>query len=429
MQISFLLLSIAIIIPNIMINDKPKDYIEEELGFINGIYAIETTVGSINQNILFLVDTIHSTSSIISPSCAVCVTHGFDNKSSTTFELESKENSTIVMNNEDFIGFYAHDNIKFSKFEIQKYQFLFVNIITHTHSNSFKYEGYIGFGFSKKRDTYLSYLKKASIINKKIFGIHLKTTTDNGDLHVGGIDEVLINSTSNVTYAEVTYTDESDKYTEWYIKSNKVDINKTSNNHTIEGPFKLLLNSASTIIKIPKTFFFTNMHNLFPKEAQCQINQNNLFHCLCENNYHKVFPSFYFHLKDAVTNEDKDIKVQPSDYISIHNRIISTPDSNCFLHISLNYKNDYWIFGTSVMNNFYLIFDQEEDRIGFYRFNQNHYKSSELLISLLTISGSLILIVTIYLLYKYCYSFNCMRINEGNANRNDESFAIAENNG
>ena len=89
------------------------------------------------------------------------------------------------------------------------------------------------------------------------------------------------------------------------------------------------------------------------------------------------------------------------------NSITETSDTvNCVLSINLNYKNEYWQFGTNVIENFYIIFNHENDTIGLLEFDTNGHYSEIMFLSLIIIACSLTFFMSVYLILKKCNHSN-----------------------
>jgi hypothetical protein len=126
------------------------------------------------------------------------------------------------------------------------------------------------------------------------------------------------------------------------------------------------------------------------------MTKQNIFQCKCDSNYTAIFPSFTFYGEDG-----KAVKINPEEYIYNNNNPESV-GNNCLLMIGLNYKNDYWIFGSNFLNNYYSIFDLEKEKILFQdnRGRNGGDLDSTLLFCAIVFVCSLIFFLIIHYIYK-----------------------------
>jgi len=194
----------------------------------------------------------------------------------------------------------------------------------------------------------------------------------------------------------------------WFIPSDKIYLRKEK----YLGEHKIVFNSMSENIIIPKKFFFDNFKNIFGPNTDCKMEQDGFFYCKCYPSYSENFPIFYLEF-----NSSFNITIKPQDYVQI---IINYSDDDvrpCRLLMKLNYNDDYWELGVFVMNNFYMIFNQETNQLGFYdRDYINQIGSDQAIIFILIVFlASIFLFLIVYCWFKkYIGSNN--NINENNNN-------------
>ena len=380
--------------------DKKEEIKEIRMITNSNIYSINIGIGSPNQQRMQLViDTQHKEISVMSKQCSECKDLTvFDEQKSDSFKVDSN-NQTIYMNNVEFYGRGCNDKIYLSD-DINNiiYPFFLVDNITHT--NSYKLEGYLGLGFTKKKEeNFVYYLKSKGLISNAVYSLLLYSPESDPKLYLGGYDRNLINETEaeKIIYTNVLYNeDPNSPQVEWYFSANSMMINDKQ----IDINQKMVLNTASNIIRIPKTFFFENIKNIFNKESQCQIWTDNVFHCKCNSSYQETFPTFKF----SINNGENHLTISPDDYTTLDfsGNISTDSSAYCIIYISLNYGNDYWILGNNFINNFYTIFDIENSRLGFYDIKNLNVQGFEdiLMLSFIIISASILFFIVIYLIYK-----------------------------
>ncbi len=200
----------------------------------------------------------------------------------------------------------------------------------------------------------------------------------------------------------------------WYIPSNKLHLR----NEIYEKEHKIAFNTMSSIMLIPSNFFFDNFKNIFGSETDCRIDQDGLFYCKCYPYYSDNFPIFTFEL-----NNKFNLTITPENYVQI---IINYTDDDirpCRLLIRLNYSDDFWEFGTLVMNKYYLIFNQEDNQLGFYdrKYMDEINSNAAMLLILIVSLGSIVLFLFVYFLFKKYVERN----NEpNNNNQNNQGLIV-----
>lgn len=380
--------------------DKSNGIKEINLLSFSDLYFVNLGIGKPNdQHFQLLIDTQHKEISVMSKNCTACKNIPvFDEDRSSTFQVEST-NQTLQVNNYEFHGRGCSDAIDLAgAINFSRYPFFLVDEVTRT--TSMKFEGYFGLGFTKnKEDNFVYNLKKNGYINDAIYSILLLPQGQDSKLYLGGYDKKLINDTDaeKIFYTNISFNEDSDnKQVEWYISTDSVYVNS----YHIEQEQRIVLNSGSNIIRMPKAFFFQNIKNIFNKESQCQMWTDNVFHCKCDSDYQTMFPTFKFTFDDNKHN----ITITPEDYTVLDYSINLATDSSayCLLYLSINYSNDYWLLGNNFINNFYTIYDVENSRIGFYDIRNIDVAGLQdiLMLGIIIVSSSILFFFIIYCVYK-----------------------------
>ena len=289
----------------------------------------------------------------------------------------------------------------------------------------------------------LSFLNYNFNTEKKIFAI--KFTDEGSQLHLGGYDnkfdlnkadnfsvvvehsyenytEQIIhrNTSSNSFYNHILdennfiseENDDNDTIIEnktieidksvWYMNFSNLKI-KTDSEQEVDfklDKYKLTLDMSASKFYIPKEFFVKNVQKIFPKEAKCQLARDGYFTCQCDEEYKTKFGSFVF-------ENEKGTKfyVNVTDYMTFQS---SVSGSQCEVHLVINYDNDLFIGGTTVLNNYYSIFDIDNQMINILpREDLNVKETSKFLIIFFVIVA-----VTIVILFGGYYFYNKFVINE-----------------
>jgi hypothetical protein len=366
-----------------VISDDYLSYVLENNNY--NIYYTKILMGSNDQIMNLLIDTKRSNILVGGNGCNsdVCLGQKYNENDSKMFKVKQQnyEEKNYGMS---YKGVLASDLVNLHEIKTENAEIVVVN--TMEFGDKLPVDGYFGLGFSKDKMKNIVYrLFKEGKINKPIYSLSLKQPTAESYIHVGGYDTKQFNQTTAISLP-VEY---SDNFIEWFTKVDKIKLNEKEYNQT----FKFIINTASNILKVPRDFFFNN--NLFDKSSECQVTKQNIFKCKCDaSTYKSKFPNFTFY-----SSEGKTIQIKPDDYIYNNN---DSETNSCLVYIALNYKNDYWVLGTNIINDYYTVYDLENDMVMFSQSNDKNgtdVDSTFLFCAIIFISA-VIFFVIIHYIYK-----------------------------
>lgn len=270
----------------------------------------------------------------------------------------------------------------------------------------------------------LSYLNYKFNTSKKIFAI--KFNEQDAELHLGGYQErkdkkefksfnveVVENITNETREANNTIDNifdylnlgEDDNKTEynvsynqsvWFINFKKLELKRDSNSHDVNdtlGSYKLTFDVSNPYFYVPKDFFIQNVRYIFPEEGKCQMTRVGYYSCQCDEDYKSKFGTFNF------STDDGYFLINTTDYISYQSHILG---SKCEINLVINYDNDLFIAGTSVMNNYYNIFNIDNKTFMTYPREDNLDSQTGLFVLLFFLS----LIISSAVLFGGYYYYN-----------------------
>ncbi len=164
---------------------------------------------------------------------------------------------------------------------------------------------------------------------------------------------------------------------------------------------------------------------IFSENAKCQVQPDGYFLCICDQNYNENFRNFKFY------NENNEyIEVKYTDYISLDE---SGTGSYCYVFIKINYETDFFIAGKYVMNNYYTIFDIDNNQLKTYSLPQEtfYYDQKNVIIFLFVICIGGLVFLSCYCIYKnFCSRNNDEEnLNEELIDENDDGGNGQENEG
>jgi hypothetical protein len=417
-QIYLSFLIITLLFDNTRCEDT-QNIITIPLTFEDGNLYLKAAIGSMKQDFKMVPDSLRTVSNVMSDSNSKAENVRKFNKGQSETNKKIQDNYVTHINNYELIGDLTTDSIKLAESSKGKTQMddAKINVVTDLKNRKeIRTEGYLGLGFVEKpEEHFISVLKKNSIVKNAVYSTLLtQMNTGYFELHLGGIDEKIIkNSTEKekIQYTNVTInTNTTEKeFFPWYLTSNKIILNRSDTDGTlVNKTYKVVINTAGNEIRIPKKFFLENIKKLTPESSKCQYSSNDVFNCKCKSRtYKKDFANYTFFLNDT-SKEEKNVKtfnitITPEDYINIAvDSGNSNDEVNCVMLISLHNKDDYFVLGKNFLNNFYLIFDVEEKKVGFYPMDRTYSGNMQGLIILITIvaASSLIFFSALYCIYK-----------------------------
>ena len=426
------------------INKISSEYEKFVLGYKNPAYFITLNFPDQEKNSSYVLSTKIPKSFFPTTECSKCKEGIIDPPNSTY--LNSSKNISIPYYYYNFIGKEYNGTIYTSNY---------TSDVTFCGFDNFTYlDKYDGKGIFA-----LSFLHYNFSTEKKLFA--LKFTDDKTELHLGDYEQstydikrassfdvtieekyenyteqiIHENSTDEYYYDNNLYfennnylsekNDSNDSYIEnitieidksrWYIDFPSLKI-KTDTEMDVDYPnnsFKLTLDLSVDRFFIPKLFFEKNVNKFFPKDSKCQLTKRGYFVCDCDEDYKTKFGNFIFE-----ANGTK-FFVNVTDYMTYQSSITG---SMCAVHIVINYDNDMFIGGNSVLNNYYSIFDVENKKFSIIDQNNSGGKATTkflILFFCVLIGGIIILFGGYYLYNKYIINEPSEFVPPNNNNIND----------
>jgi len=267
-------------------------------------------------------------------------------------QFEDKEkNKSIPYYFYNYVGGEYHGNLTTDKYYSED-NFVAFDNVTYIE----KYSGKGRFS--------LSYLNYNFNTSKKLFAI--KFYENNAELHLGDYDHErnmddfkAFNITTEYNYSYYNETipvnasdigkinnifgnsllmEEEDNKTRyenrtleldnsiWFMSFPKIKINDKEVDNS-QNDYKLTLDMSNDVFYIPRNFFIKK----------------------CDEEYKTKFGNFKF-----ISGNGTEFLVNVTDYMSFQSSISG---SKCEVHLVINYDNDLFIGGTTVLNNYYSIFN------------------------------------------------------------------------
>jgi len=338
--------------------------------------------------------------------------------------IENGKNKSIPYYFYNYVGGEYHGNLTTDKYYSEENFVAFDNL---TYAKNYSGKG----RFS------LSYLNYNFNTSKKLFAI--KFSENNAELHLGDYDQnrnmddfkafkIIIeynysyyNETIRVTDGDIDkinnifenniLMEEEDNKTKyenrtleldnsmWYISFPKLNINNIETDIP-QSDYKLTLDMSNDKFYIPRNFFIKYVDKIFPKEAKCQIARGGYFICQCDEDYKTKFGNFKF-----ISGNGTVFFVNVTDYMSFQSSISG---SKCEVNLVINYDNDLFIGGITVLNNYYSIFNIEDKTFSILpRENLNTKETGKYIIMFF-----IVLIVAFALLFGGYFFYNKYVIND-----------------
>ena len=347
---------VIITVLSILLKETYNEYIKLDLTYSNPYYYISLKFGHFTNETKFILSNYIPMSFIPTSKCQIC----------SKFKL-NETNPNLVSKKIDINIPYYHYNFSGNIYN----NIIYIDILTSesdfigfnniTYKSHFSYNGIFS----------LSYLNYNFNTTKRIFALKFKQK--NCQLHLGDYE---YNYIINISYFKaynviIDENDSTDKVFKpiWYINFSNLSIGNENkaNDLNITSDIKLTFDIGTDKFHIPKTYFFQNLKNIFPKSSHCQLDPKGFFICQCEENYRSSFGNFIFkNIKNETFN------ITPKDYVKCESKSsISTSTTSCTANIKVNYENDLFIAGIGILKNYYSIFDIDNKTFMVYREEEN----------------------------------------------------------
>jgi hypothetical protein len=385
------------------------EFLESKLNIIdlkydNPLYFIPLRLSKIFVDYYFLLSTNLPISFYPTTKCKIC----------TKLKL-NKTALNLISIKENIKSPYYHNNYTGNIYTHK------ISIANLPYLNN--YTKFIGFDQVSYKSTFsingifsLSYLNYNFNTTEKIFAFHFNK--DKCQLHLGGYDNNLIKQDENLKTFKVII-DNNNTNNEiynpiWYIEFNNILINDSpyvfNNNESV----KLSFDIGTDKLHLPLIFFIENLDKIFPEKSYCQIDPSGFFKCNCDDNFRVNFGNITFY-----NNEKESFTIYPVDYIIYESGFTG---STCTIKIQINFENNLFIAGNTVMKNYYTIFDVGNHTFTAYRKEEKLDNIFFFILILIIICALAILVLGVYFFRK-----KCRRNNNNNNEIEENSFSDEEN--
>ena len=303
----------------------------------NGIPIISLKIGKTLSSFNLIFDTSLHRSLLASQNCDICIRKGYN----TSNSKKILSNQTQIKYYYTFYGNEYEDSFNLMiKNENLESNFSFISFTNVSYAYQISISGFFGLSFT-------NYYFNTS---KKIFG--LQYFTGKVILDIGELNTNIVKNYSLLKNYSVSYNQNK---TQWFIEVDSIIIkNNPARNKEKQ---KLIFDTSTYNIYIPKTFFFDNIDLILPKIGKCQVQMSGTFLCKCNEKFKSIFSDFVFSINKNT------LFINVSDYVYFDS---SVSGNNCYLSLIVNYYNDLWIVGNSILNNYYTIFDIDNNLVKLY---------------------------------------------------------------
>ena len=356
---------------------KNDNYQKIKLAYSSENYYIPIIINKNSDYDYFILSNLLPINLFPSSKCSICKENYIDEKDNKSYTF-IKSNVSASYYSHNFAGDLYSSNISFDS------QTTSIEFIAFESINNMK-------SFNDKGLFSLSFLNYCFNTSKKIFALSLDIY--NGELDLGNYNSNKIKNISNLKAFNINKTNfnSTNEYNNaWYISFNSLLINenKIINNYK----YKLTLDVSTNYFHIPKDFFFNNVHLIFSEKSECQIQQEGYFLCICDRNYKEKYGNFKF------INENNDaFEVKVIDYIEL-----DSSSTHCRIQLQINYESDLFIAGKYVINNYYTIFDIDNNQLKIYPDNSGNSSliKRNIIIFLVTLCVGGIILISAFIIYK-----------------------------
>jgi hypothetical protein len=337
----------------------------------------------------------------------------YSNKTDSSENKYDYKNSSSFVNTNKFYqmiygtgsaeGSICKDTIKFGNNNLNDLNFILVN----RSESQENLDGILGLGYyyeDFEKDaidfSLIDQLKNKNLINKKLF-TQLYTEEKKGKMYIGDLPYEIKNDMENYGTCNTIKYRGIRLNPRWECTLSQVFIGDKYNTSIILNIYNNALFDTGTNVIISPSNFLDELSKTYFKDLiqdkLCFLNNDyNFVQIICkENSIVKNLPPLNFIFGDWY------LKMNPYDLFYLY------PDRSIRFIILSNPLVDEWIIGEPILKKFHIVFDKEDDLIGFYGttdlFNlKRDYPDSfntETLLIILIILGILIIMALIISLF------------------------------
>ena len=309
-------------------------------------------------------------------------------------------------------GFLSSENIIMNDLKNKEFEIKDFNFVLPSKQGIKLYPSLIGLGIENyymKTTGFLYQLKQKGIIDS--YGWTIKyNNNDKGEIIFGGYPHEYDNNYNQINFKNAK-AESRGSYINWdlyfdYIKWNNKIFND-SNGYIL---YAELIITNNTIIA-PGFFMNIFQENVFKSNlCNAKIYDNKYYYFICNKNFKiKNFGSLFFYHKDF----EYTFEISYKDlFIENNNEFYSLL---FFSQIQL----DRWSLGKPFFKKYQIIFEPDRKLIGFY-VNKSNFSWSWIIVYLL---GIIIIVLSIYMIYKYKKIPHRIKAKELDDNENDEKYS------
>ena len=320
----------------ILISIKSK-LIQIPLYTENGIPFISLKIGESLSSFNLIFDTSLHRSLLASQNCDICIRKGYNINNSKKLLT----NQTQIKYYYTFYGNEYEDSFNLiTKNENLQSNFSFISFTNVSYIYQIPISGFFGLSFTNYNFN----------TSKKIFGLQYysgKVILDIGELNTNIVKNYSLLKNYSVSFNQ--------NKTQWFIEVNSITIKNIPARNKEKQ--KLIFDTSTYNIYIPKIFFFDNIDLILPKTGKCQVQITGTFLCKCNEKFKSLFSDFVFSI------DKETLFINVTDYVFFDS---SVSGNNCYISFIINYNNDLWIIGNSILNNYYTIFDIDNNLVKLY---------------------------------------------------------------
>ena len=393
-----------------------SEYEKIELKYSSPYYYIPLNFPYKENKTYYIFSTKLPMSFYPSLNCTKCIENKLNN---SKYENEQK-NKSIPYYFYNFIGGVYKGNLSTDKYYCDQ---SFVAFDNFTYAQNYSGRGryslsYLNYNFNTSKNLFaikftdektelhlgdydhernLEDMKTFKVITEYNYTIYNETIPVNNTLKNFFENNILLEGEDNQTKYE-NRTIELDN-SMWYLTFPKLKINDVEADNNQKN-YKLTLDMSIDKFYIPRNFFIKNVEKIFPKEAKCQITREGYFICQCDEEYKTKFGNFKFISENGV-----EFLVNVTDYMAFRSSISG---SRCKVDLVINYENDLFIGGITVLNNYYSIFDIDNKTFSILSKENTNTKQTVKYLILFFV----VLVVAFVLLFGGYYFYNKYVIND-----------------
>jgi hypothetical protein len=320
----------------------------------SNLYTINLEIGSNKDKFTILIDSGSNLLWIPSEKCLQCSDRikKFNTTNSSTFTNLSEYHEIFYHDGAFSKGYFSKDEIKIGEF-FTNITFLLSYLI---NNEIIGIDGILGLGPNNdSNSSIINMLYANNKINKKMYTQYFISSNDTGKLIIGDYPAEIYRNLENYTYCNIPQ--DSPHSNQWVCVMEKSFIGFDYNlNKTVDVKKEVIFDSGTNVLIFDTSYEEYFLKNFFGKLIKYCLKKNENY--FCHPKVETMLPPLFFNFNGWTYKIDA-------------KNLFYKSEKNNYLQLMVEFNNtEIWNFGLPFLNNYYVVYNYEDNLVGFYGGNR-----------------------------------------------------------